>query len=269
MGDPRVMNQEMRLDGKVAFITGGGTGIGRAIAELFASVGAGIVVVGRREQPLTSVVEAIRQWGGSAMAVPADVTNLPAMEDAAKAAITVFGHIDIVVANAGGSPPAMPLLEHSPETWRETIDVNLTGVWNTLKATVPRVAGSGGGAVLTIGSGSGRANIGGVGPYSVAKAGLTALTRVLALELRTFAIAVNEIIPGLVRTEGAIARHLPISGVPRWQDGGTRESLNGPQTRLVEWERDPTEVARLALFIATLPIRGTTGQQFSLAGRLL
>jgi len=214
-------------------------------------------VTGRRPGPLADVVERIAAAGGSAVAACADAADLGAMTGVVAVALDRFGHLDIVVANAGIQPPRRPVLEYPPGLWREVLDVNLTGVWNTVKATVPALAERKGGSIIIIGSGMARANTGGSGAYSVAKAGVSALTRVLAVELRSASIAVNELIPGPTRTPGAAGGAEPDQEAERrWADLG-------------EWLKEPAEVARLALFVAGLPPHGPTGQVFSLAGRLL
>src|SRR5882724_2877818 len=97
------MSDDALLDGKVAFVTGGGTGIGRAIAETFAAAGASVVITGRRPEPLAAVVERIEAAGGTAMSLCVDVTDLDTMEEAARAANEHFGRLDVVVANAGSA----------------------------------------------------------------------------------------------------------------------------------------------------------------------
>jgi NAD(P)-dependent dehydrogenase (short-subunit alcohol dehydrogenase family) len=243
------------LEGKVALVTGGGTGIGAAIAETFAGAGACVAVTGRRSAPLAQTVRRVTQDGGAALAARADVADLAAMTAAVEKLLDRFGRLDIVVANAGIQPERRPVLDYPAEDWHQVLDINLSGVWNTAKVTVPALIRAGGGSLIIIGSGMARVTAGGSGVYAVAKAGAAALTRVLAAELRQDNIAVNELIPGPTRTPGMSAGSDSEAG-KRWADLG-------------EWFKEPADVARLALFVATLPPHGPAGQVFSLAGRLL
>lgn len=250
------------LSGKAALITGGGTGIGAAIAREFAEAGASVAVTGRRDGPLNETVKRVRDGGGTALAVSADVTDLEAMTAATRHVTETFGRLDIVVANAGIALTGRPILDYAPDEWRQTLDIDLTGVWNTAKATVPALKagapGDGapegrGGAFIVIGSGLARVSGGGAGPYGVAKAGASALVRLLSAELRGDNIAVNELIPG------------PTATAAIGDDDAARERWAARG----EWYKQPEDVARLALFVATLPPDGPAGQVFSLAGRLL
>ncbi|HEX9356100.1 MAG TPA: SDR family NAD(P)-dependent oxidoreductase [Streptosporangiaceae bacterium] len=225
------------LDGKVALVTGDGTGIGAAIAEIFAGAGACVAVTGRRSAPLAQTLQRITQEGGSALAACADVADLAATSAAVDKVLDRFGRLDIVVANAGIQLERRPVLDYTPEDWHRVMDINLSGVWNTAKVSVQPLVRAGGGSLIIIGSGLARVTAGGSGAYAVAKAGASALTRVLAAELRGNNIAVNELIPGPTRTAGTGAGS---ETGQRWMDLG-------------EWFKDPAEVARLALFVATLP----------------
>jgi NAD(P)-dependent dehydrogenase (short-subunit alcohol dehydrogenase family) len=239
-------------------VTGAGTGIGAAIARVYAAAGAAVTVTGRRAEPLAGVVDDVGSAGGVAWAVTADVTELDAMQRAVDGTVERFGRLDIVVANAGIAPPLGPALDMPLAEWQTILDIDLTGVFVTAKAAVPALRAAGGGALIVLGSGAGRANTGGLGAYSAAKAGVTALCRVLAAELRNDRIAVNELVPGPVRTPA-----LDILS------SGTEEERAERLRAIGEWLKEPEDVARLALYLATLPVDGATGQVFSLAGRLL
>jgi NAD(P)-dependent dehydrogenase (short-subunit alcohol dehydrogenase family) len=217
-----------------------------------------VAVVGRRPEPLAEVVARIDDDGGTAIALPADVTDLDAMVAAVAATVARFGHLDLVVANAGAAPAFGPVVDTTPAVWHEIVDLNLTGVWHTAKAAVPALVDAGGGTIIVVGSGAGRANSGGLGAYSAAKAGAAALTRVLAAELREARIAVNELVPGPVLTPA-------ISIFGTTDPDELAEHVRG----IGEWLKSPEEVARRALYLAGLPTDGTTGQSFSLMGRLV
>ena len=141
------------LAGRVALVTGGGTGIGVAIAVAYAREGAAVAVTGRRPGPLAEVVDRIEADGGAALACPADVTDIDAMQVAVAAVVERFDHLDLVVANAGAAPPIRPTIETTLQSWREIVDLNLTGVWITAKLTVPALVAAGGGTIIVVGVG--------------------------------------------------------------------------------------------------------------------
>ncbi|MFN8028405.1 MAG: SDR family NAD(P)-dependent oxidoreductase [Acidimicrobiia bacterium] len=174
------------LAGRVALVTGGGTGIGAAIASAYAAAGAAVTVTGRRPEPLDAVVATITEAGGRALAVPADVTVLEQMQTAVGATVDRFGHLDLVVANAGAAPPFGNVLDADEDAWRTIVDLNLTGVWITAKAAVPRWSSTGA-ARSSPWDRKRRARTRAASAPAAAKAGAGALTRVLAAELASTA----------------------------------------------------------------------------------
>jgi 3-oxoacyl-[acyl-carrier protein] reductase len=242
------MQADRALSGKVALVTGGGRGIGAAIARGFAAAGARVWVAARTAAEIEKVTEAIRRGGGDATAVACDVTDAAAVE----AALKRVGALDILVVNAGLSTDQAPLEHSNPERFRETVEVNLFGAYHVMRLAIPHLRSRGGGKIIAIGSGLGHSSRYGTAAYSCSKAALWMLVRIAAEELREAGIAVNELTPGLVRTQmqarDALSR----------RDGDVLGE---------EWLKDPEDVVPLALFLATQPPLGPTGQSFSLMRR--
>ena len=235
------------LAGKVALITGGGRGIGRAIAIAFAGAGAAVCCAARTRSEIEAVAGEIEGAGGKALAVTTDVADPASVQEAVDETAARFGGLDILVINAGVSPGRSEVAESDPASWSQTIAINLTGAYHCARAAIPYLKARGGGKIITIGSGMGRRGAPGSSAYSVSKAGLWMLTRVLGQELRADNISVNELIPGPVNTA-----MMPASGSSTF-DG--------------EWFKEPEEVVPLALFLAGAPDGGQTAQSFSLMRR--
>ena len=235
------------LAGKVALITGGGRGIGRAIAIAFAGAGAAVCCAARTRSEIEAVAGEIEGAGGKALAVTTDVADPASVQEAVDETAARFGGLDILVINAGVSPGRSEVAESDPASWSQTIAINLTGAYHCARAAIPYLKARGGGKIITIGSGMGRRGAPGSSAYSVSKAGLWMLTRLLGQELRADNISVNELIPGPVNTA-----MMPASGSSTF-DG--------------EWFKEPEEVVPLALFLAGAPDGGQTAQSFSLMRR--
>ena len=189
----------------------------------------------------------IEAAGGQALAVTTDVADLASVQKAVDETAARFGGLDILVINAGVSPKKSEVAESDPVVWSQTVAINLTGAYHCAKAAIPYLKARGGGKIITIGSGMGRRGAPGSSSYSVSKAGLWMLTRILGQELRADNISVNELIPGPVNTA-----MMPASGSSTF-DG--------------EWFKEPEEVVPLALFLAGAPDGGQTAQSFSLMRR--
>ncbi|KAA9165581.1 mycofactocin-coupled SDR family oxidoreductase [Amycolatopsis acidicola] len=202
-----------KVDGKVAFITGAARGQGRSHAVRLAREGADIIAVDTTAkvesvpyslataEDLAETVRQVESAGRRIVAKEADVRDSAALADAVNEGVAKFGRLDIVLANAGISSPA-PTLEMSDETWQDMIDINLTGVWKSIKASVPHIikGGRGGAVVITSSLAAIYANPN-TAHYSAAKAGLVMLMKVLAKELAEHSIRVNTVHPTTVATE--------------------------------------------------------------------
>lgn len=246
------------LNGQVAVITGAGRGIGRAIALAYAAAGMRVVCSARSQSQIDDAVATIRAAGGEALAIACDVTVPDQVEKLLSEAATAFGGIDIMIVNAGMSGGRHVVEGCDMDFWRQVVEVNLVAAMTQCRLSIPYLKQRGGGKLMLMGSGMARNAMVGASAYSCSKAGLAMLNRVLAQELREYHIAVNEIIPGPVRTQ--------LTGVPEEREvndaaGSPILSVSG------EWVKNPTDVAPLAVYLAGLPNDGPTGQCFSLAGR--
>ncbi len=189
-----------RLDGQVAVVTGGGTGIGRGVAAALAQAGARVVVCGRRAEPLTEVVEAIRAAGGEALAVTADVSDEADAEALITAALERFGPLDILVNNAGIGGGG-EIHSHSIEDWDQILRVNLRGPFLMARAVLPGMRQRQQGHIINISSESGLEHYRGDGAYGVSKHALNALGEYIQRENQDLNIRVNTICPGMVVSE--------------------------------------------------------------------
>lgn len=185
------------LDGKIALVTGGGSGIGKAIAQAFADAGARVTLAGRRREVLEAAAAEI---GAAAEAAPCDVTD-DAQVDALFAGVAERrGRLDLLVNNAGMSAPG-PTHEMDPDDWRKVIDVNLTGAFLCARAALRLMIPAKSGRILNIGSISAQMSRPHAAPYTASKFGLEGLTRSLALDAREHGIAVGILHPGNVATD--------------------------------------------------------------------
>ncbi len=244
----------MQLQGKRALVTGGGRGIGRAIARALAAEGAAVCVTARRQDQLDEVVSTIATAGGVALALAGDVTHPDEVQQVVDGAAGRLGGLDIVVNNAGGAFVRATVASSNMDDWRQTIEVNLLGAYYVARAAIPHLAAAGGGKIINVGSGMGHQARPGNSAYNVAKAGLWMMTRCLALEVWEQGIEVNELVPGPVYTD-LTADTFPPPGI------------KAPHLAASERVKTPDECVPLAVFLAAQPPGGPTGQSFSLARR--
>jgi NAD(P)-dependent dehydrogenase (short-subunit alcohol dehydrogenase family) len=191
----------MQLTGKVALITGAGSGIGKAAAVLLAKEGAKIGALGRTDDELKAVVSDIQATGGEAMILKADISQPEQMQQAVEQLVNQWGRLDIVFANAGINGVWASLEDLTPQEWDKTIDVNLKGTFLTVKYAVPHLKKQGGSVIVTSSvNGTRMFSNTGATAYACTKAAQVAFTKMVALELAEQKIRVNVICPGAIDT---------------------------------------------------------------------
>jgi NAD(P)-dependent dehydrogenase (short-subunit alcohol dehydrogenase family) len=189
------------MEGRVAVITGGGTGIGRASALLLAERGADIVLAGRRVEPLKSTVDDIEALGRRAIAVPTDVTKADQCQALVDATLAEFGHLDVLLNNAGGGE-TKAIMKWTDEEWHQVLDLNLSSAWYLSRAAAKPMIAQGKGAIVNISSGASLLAMPQAAAYGAAKAGLNNLTGSMAAAWTRKGVRVNCIACGAIRTPG-------------------------------------------------------------------
>lgn len=251
----------MRLDGKVALITGAGSGIGRATAVLFASEGAKIGVMDVSPDGAQATVSMIAEAGGEAITLIGDVSESDDAQHAARATVEAFGRLDILVNSAGiTSRNAAPEGVSPESTWDRVMDVNLKGTYLTSWHAVPKMEASGGGSIVNLASIMGLVGYpagigGGFNPYPPSKGGVVQFTRTLAMDLASKGIRVNCLCPGFIATD--MTRGLT-------EDADMLERLHElhPIGRLGRAE----EIASVALYLASDDSAYVTGAALAVDG---
>jgi len=195
------MSFDVRLDGKVALVTGASGGLGLHFAQRLAASGAKVALAARRVDKVQAAAEAIRQQGGQAFAVAMDVVDAGSIRDAFEDINAALGPVQILVNNAGVSPNK-PMLQMDENDWDSTVDTNLKGPWLAAKEFAGRlVAAKLPGSIINIASILGKRVIAQVTPYVASKYGLVGLTEAMALEFARYNIRVNTIAPGYIETD--------------------------------------------------------------------
>jgi meso-butanediol dehydrogenase/(S,S)-butanediol dehydrogenase/diacetyl reductase len=228
-----------RLRGKVALVTGAGSGIGRAIALRFAAEGAAVVVNDLVADSAQRVVKEIEAADGRGRPFPADVSDSRQVEAAVRFAIAQFGRLDVLVNNAAAVVPGA-VESLSDADWRRTQSVTLDGVFYGMRAALPVMAAQGSGAIINISSGAAVAGEPGLGAYGAAKAAIVNLTKTAAVENAARGVRINTILPGPIETPPLLAAVDATGGRAGWE----RQIPCGRLGR-------PEEMAAVALFLAS------------------
>jgi NAD(P)-dependent dehydrogenase (short-subunit alcohol dehydrogenase family) len=187
--------------GKVALVTGGTSGIGRAVALAFAREGARVVVAGRREQEGNETVRLIRDAGGNATFVQADVSRETQVAALIERTLATYDRLDVAFNNAGVEGTSTPIAEETVENYEHVFAINVKGILLSMKHEIPAMRRSGGGAIVNTASVVGHVGMANFGVYVASKHAVLGLTRTAALELASYGIRVNAISPGPVQTE--------------------------------------------------------------------
>jgi len=264
-----------RLDGKVAFVTGIARGMGRSQAVALAREGADIIGLDRAapvatmayplgtEDELAETVRLVQATGRRILARKLDVRDRPGIEELLAQGVADLGRLDVVVANAGVSPPARRIWEIPPEQWDDVIGINLTGVFHTLAAAVPHMlAGRNGGSIVVVSSGAALNKVPNLGDYVTTKQGVIGLASSLANEVAHRQIRVNVIAPGTVDTP-MVTANLPQFRLFRPDlPNPTLEDCVEAFRKMMPMGRawlDPEDVSRAVVFLASDDARWITG----------
>jgi NAD(P)-dependent dehydrogenase (short-subunit alcohol dehydrogenase family) len=244
-----------RLRGRVALVSGGGSGIGRAAALAYAREGAAVVVAGRRQREIDETTALITATGGEAAAVVADVADSDEVKALVQATIDRFGRLDAAFNNAGIEGKMIPITEQSEADFDEVVRVNLRGVWLAMKYEIGAMIALGnGGSIVNTSSFVARAGQAGASIYAASKGGLEAMVRALAVEVGPKQIRVNNVLPGAIKT-------------PMFDRLGGEEATATvvrftPLGRLGE----PADVGDVAVWLSTDESRFITGQSLLVDG---
>jgi NAD(P)-dependent dehydrogenase (short-subunit alcohol dehydrogenase family) len=247
------------IAGHHALVTGGGTGVGRAIALALAESGAAVTICGRREAPLARVAAE----HGNVAAIAADVTDEAAMVRLHAEAEAARGPVDIVVANAGGAESG-PAHRTSLADWQRTLDLNLTGAFLSVKPALAGMTRRKAGRIVFVASTAGLKGYAYVAPYVAAKHGVVGLMRALAAETVKSGVTVNAVCPGFVETEmleQSVQRIVETTGRSAAQARASLAATN-PQDRFIQ----PQEVAAAVLWLCSAAAQSVTGQALSISG---
>jgi NAD(P)-dependent dehydrogenase (short-subunit alcohol dehydrogenase family) len=245
-----------RLDGKVALITGGSRGIGRATALGFAEAGADVAVASRKLPDLENVAAEIKKMGKKSLAVAGHVGRLENIDSLVAKVTDEFGKIDILVNNAGTSPALASSLEVDERLWDSIMNLNLKGLFFLSQAVAKLMKEHGGGTIINVASMDGFRPEANIGTYAISKAGVIMVSKVMALELARYSIRVNTLAPGNVHTRLGDSRFL---AMPEYKEEMIRRT---PLGRI----GDPDDMVGAMIYLASDASSFVTGECVVVAG---
>ncbi len=246
-----------RFVDRSVLVTGGGSGIGRAAARLFATEGGRVVVVDQNEADAQATVSLIRDGGGEALAVRADVSREADCRAMVERALSAYGRLHVAFNNAGVGASGFAVADEEEVAWNRLIDVNLKGIFLAMKYEIPAMLAAGGGAIVNTASVAGLVGERGIGAYAASKHGVVGLTRTAALDYIDQGIRVNAVCPGATRTRI----------LADWFQDPKVEAFilsRHPIGRIAE----PEEIARAVLFLASDDASFIVGQALAVDGGL-
>jgi NAD(P)-dependent dehydrogenase (short-subunit alcohol dehydrogenase family) len=246
-----------RFAGRGILVTGAGSGIGRAAAQLFANEGGRVVVVDQDENEAQATVTSIRQAGGDALAIGADVSREADCRGMVERALAAYGRLHVAFNNAGIGASGFAVADEEEVTWSRLIDVNLKGIFLAMKYEIPAMVAAGGGAIVNTASVAGLVGERGIGAYAASKHGVVGLTRTAALDYIGLGVRINAVCPGATRTRM----------LANWfQDPKVEQFIlsRHPIGRIAE----PEEIARAVLFLASDDASFVVGQALAVDGGL-
>jgi NAD(P)-dependent dehydrogenase (short-subunit alcohol dehydrogenase family) len=252
--------------GRVVFVTGGSQGIGGAVSELFGALGASVGVCGLEAEVVNERVAAIRDKGGEALAVPAEVSDAASIERAVRATVKRYGRLDVLAACAGIQRYGT-VTETDEALWDEVFAVNTKGVYLAARSALPELRRSGHGAIVVISSVQAHVAQPAVAAYAASKGALVSLVRSMAVDEARHGVRVNAVLPGSVDTP------MLRSSARRFSDG----TDEGTQAMVEEWGRAhplgrvalPAEIAQVVVFLASPEASFITGEDVRVDGGLL
>jgi NAD(P)-dependent dehydrogenase (short-subunit alcohol dehydrogenase family) len=245
----------MLLKNKVALITGAGRGLGKATAIAMAREGASVALLSRTESELEETASIVEKEGGKALILPVDISDEKTVREAVDKTVSSLGTVNVLVNCAAVIGPAAPIHEVNQDDWNRTLSINLDGVRQICQEVIPHMIQTGGGRIINVTSGLAQIPMPIFGAYSVSKAGLNHMTRIMAEELSSFEIQVNALDPGVMDT----------SMQEEIRDMGPEILGKGLHDQFLSFKTGghlipPGEVAALAVFLASDHSVGITGE---------